>query len=403
MEISNISISGFCNIKQFDLSLTEFNALIAPNNYGKSNVLEGIRFAFRFIVATEEVRRRMMSDPSFIPINIATSGKPFRFGIEMTKGSGDDEVKYSYYFSFEWARNNGTEGCFIAEETLHISSKKYRRPHTLIKRTRDDAGLYVPSVTGRCNKNANAGSDQLVVDLLYTIDNLFFKDVIAELKTIGINMVETSGFDKQALCKFIFNLKELDPRRYSVFEDAIIHIVPNISNITPTCSQLGLNTSDVPYRIEDAVYDMRINEKTNNQDISISRLSSGSRRIITIFAEIVKAEMNGASLICIEELENSVHPKLLENMILMVQSFAEGIAVITTSHSPYLVRYLKSRHLTFGLPTNDGGASFHKIKPNKVKTVVKRASAMDMTIGEYMFELMLGLKPESEEITELFE
>ena len=42
MEIRNISIFGFCNIKQFDINLTEFNALVAPNNYGKSNVLEGI-------------------------------------------------------------------------------------------------------------------------------------------------------------------------------------------------------------------------------------------------------------------------------------------------------------------------------------------------------------------------
>ena len=166
---------------------------------------------------------------------------------------------------------------------------------------------------------------------------------------------------------------------------------------------MGLATGYVPYRIEDAIFDMRINEKQNNQDISISRLSSGSRRIIMIIAEIIKAEMTGSSLICIEELETSVHPKLLENMILMVQSFAEGIKVLTTSHSPYLVRYLKSRQLTFGLPTEEGVASFHKLKQTKVKTVVKRASAMEMTLGEYMFELMLNLKPESEEITELFD
>ena len=74
----------FCNIKQFDINLTEFNALVAPNNYGKSNVLEGIRFAFRFIAATEEERLAMMNDSSFIPINNATSGDAFRFGIELT-------------------------------------------------------------------------------------------------------------------------------------------------------------------------------------------------------------------------------------------------------------------------------------------------------------------------------
>ena len=401
MEICNISISGFCNIKQFDINLTEFNALVAPNNYGKSNVLEGIRFAFRFIAATEEERLAMMNDSSFIPINNATSGDAFRFGTELT--NEDDGVSYSYSFSFEWAKNNGEQGCCITDESLTEISKEYRRPHTLIKRTKDDAGLFMSSATGRCNKEAKVSSVQLIIDILHGNDNVFYKEIVSGLKNLGLNMVGTSGFDKQTLCQFIFNLKEQEPTRYSLFEDAVTHIVPNIKAITPTCSQMGLAASNVPYRIEDAIYDMRINEKSNNQDISISRLSSGSRRIIMIIAEIIKAEMEGSSLICIEELENSVHPKLLENMILMVQSFAEGIKVLTTSHSPYLVRYLKSRQLTFGLPTVEGVASFHKLKQTKVKTVVKRASAMEMTLGEYMFELMLNLKPESEEITELFD
>ncbi len=403
MEISKLSISGFCNIKQFYINLTEFNALVAPNNYGKSNVLEGIRFAFQFITSSVSDREAMMSDSAFIPINVVTSNIPFKFGIELKKGEGDSEVKYSYSFSFEWAKNNGEEGACIVEESLTETSKDYRRPHTLIKRTKDDGGLYVSSPTGRCRNNANAETKELVLDALVAIDGLFFQDAVTEIKHLGMNLVDTSAFDKQKLCKFIFNLKEQEPMRYSLFEDAVTHIVPNIETITPTCSQLGLSADDVPYRIEDAIYDMRINEKSNNQDISISRLSSGSRRIITIIAEIIKAEMTGASIISIEELENSVHPKLLENMILLVQSFAEGITVITTSHSPYLVRYLKSRQLTFGLPNAEGVASFHKLKQTKVKTVVKRASAMELTLGEYMFELMLDLRPDSEEINELFE
>lgn len=403
MKIRNISISGFCNIKQFNIELTGFNALVAPNNYGKSNVLEGIRFAFLFISASEVERKSMMSDPAFVPINIATSGDPFSFRIELTKGEDVNETRYAYSFSFEWARNNGEEGCYIVEEALSEISKEYRRPHTLIKRVMGGGGLYVSSAKARCNKEANASKSQLVIDLLSVNDNIFFKDVVCRLKELGMNMVGTANFDKQTLCKYIYDLKEYYPIKYSLFEDAITHIVPNIKSITPTCSQLGLSYGNVPYRVEDAIYDMRINEKSNNQDISISRLSSGSRRIITIIAEIIKAEISGSSLICIEELENSVHPKLLENVILMVQSFAEGVDVLITSHSPYLVRYLKSCQLTFGLPTKEGVASFHKLRQAKVKTVVKRASAMEMTLGEYMFELMLNLKPESEEIVELFD
>lgn len=400
MKIYDISISGFCNIKQFDILLTDFNALVAPNNYGKSNVIEGIKFAFGFITAQEETRSQMMSDAAYIPINTATSGEPFRFGMVF---NGQDGSLYSYSFAFDWQKTNGEQGACIIEESLSKFSEERHRPSALIKRTKDDGGLYVSSPKGRCNKPVGASGLQLVIDKLALIDGLFFGDVVSELKRLLLNMVGTQAFDKQSLCEFIYRLREQHSDRYTLLEDAIMHIVPNIVSITPTRSHLGVTNNNVPYRIEDAVYDLRINERNNNQDISISRLSSGSRRIITILAEIVKADMEGSSMICIEELENSVHPKLLENMILMVQSFAEGITVVTTSHSPYLVRYLNSRHLSFGLPTNEGVASFHKIRPTKVKTVVKRASAMDMTLGEYMFDLMLGLKPESEEITELFD
>lgn len=402
MEVRKIRISGFCNIKQFDINLTEFNALVAPNNYGKSNVLEGTRFAFRFISSPISARSAMMSDCAFIPINVVTSDMPFSFGVELSKGEGDSEVRYWYSFSFEWAKSNG-EGACIVGESLTETTKEYRRPHTLIKRADGDGGFYVSSPTGRCAKSANAGGKELVIDFLATVEGLLFGDVVAEIKRLGLNMVDTSGFDKQQLCRFIFNLKEQEPMRYSMFEDAVTHIVPNIETITPTSSRLGLTGVEVPYRIEDTIYDMRVNEKCNNQDISISRLSSGSRRIITIIAEIIKAEMAGASIICIEELENSVHPRLLENMILLVESFAEGITVITTSHSPYLVRYLKSDQLTFGLPNSEGVASFHRLKQSKVKTVARRASVMGQTLGEYMFELMLDLRQDSEDIGELFE
>ena len=403
MKISKLSISGFCNIQDFCIQLNDFNALVAPNNYGKSNVLEGIRFAMEFMNANEERRMAMMSDAAYIPINNVTSGSPFRFSVELIPEEGEAQLEYAYTFSFEWAKTDGTEGVYIKDELLTEMSPDFRRPRTLFKKSDSGKGFYVASPTGRCNKELPVGRQQLGLNLLAPNEGLFFYPVVQKLNSLSMNMVGTSGFDKQMLCQFIYNMKEQQPIKYSLFEDAVTHIVPNIKSITPTCSRLGLSDSNVPYRIDDAIYDMRINEKWNNQDISISRLSSGSRRIITIIAEIMKAEMTGASLICIEELENSVHPKLLENMILMVQAFAEGITVITTSHSPYLVRYLKSRQLTFGLPTDEGVASFHKLKQTKVKTVVKRASAMEMTLGEYMFDLMLNMKPESEEITELFD
>lgn len=403
MEIVKLSLSGFCNIKQFDISLTDFNALVAPNNYGKSNVLEGIIFAFRYISASEEHRKSMMNDASFIPINVATSGMPFRFAIELKECTDNDSVTYNYEFGFEWAKTNGEQGAYIIEELLTERSSGSRRQHMLIKRDKGNGGFYVPSHTGRCNKEANATDIQMVINLLSNNDGLYYSNAIRQLNALSMSMVGSPNFDKQGLCGFVYNLREQHPERYSLFENAVEQIVPGIQSIIPTCSRLGLENSSIPYRVDDAIYDIRVNESSNNQDISISRLSSGSRRIIAIIADIIKAEMAGCSIICMEELENSVHPKLLEDMILLVKSFAEGVKVIITSHSPYLVRYLKSRNLIFGLQSENNVAMFRKIKSSKVKRVMQRANAMEQTLGEYMFELMLEMDKDADEIDELFE
>lgn len=44
MEIEGFRIEGFANIERVNLKVGEQNALIAPNGYGKSNVLRAIEF-----------------------------------------------------------------------------------------------------------------------------------------------------------------------------------------------------------------------------------------------------------------------------------------------------------------------------------------------------------------------
>ena len=48
MEIEGFRIEGFANIERASLKVGEQNALIAPNGYGKSNVLRAIEFGVLF-------------------------------------------------------------------------------------------------------------------------------------------------------------------------------------------------------------------------------------------------------------------------------------------------------------------------------------------------------------------
>lgn len=44
MRLNKIKISGIFNLKDVEISLDDLSALIAPNNYGKSNILRAISF-----------------------------------------------------------------------------------------------------------------------------------------------------------------------------------------------------------------------------------------------------------------------------------------------------------------------------------------------------------------------
>ena len=90
--IRNIRIGGITNIAQVSLPLEVLTALVAPNNYGKSNVLQGVEFAVRFMTAAPQERKQMMAQRTLIPINASMDSRPFEFEIS---GTADD---YDYQY-----------------------------------------------------------------------------------------------------------------------------------------------------------------------------------------------------------------------------------------------------------------------------------------------------------------
>ena len=99
MKIDRLTIEGFTNIEKIELKLTHINALIAFNNYGKSNVMRAIDFGVSFIKASPEQKMRQMGYQSAIPINKSISDKEFSLEIDGSIISGDEEVGFVYKYS----------------------------------------------------------------------------------------------------------------------------------------------------------------------------------------------------------------------------------------------------------------------------------------------------------------
>ncbi len=423
--LSKISIGGFSNIRQVSISLTDLTSLVAPNNYGKSNVLKAVSFAFDFIKANANDKTALMSRRTFIPINKYMADAPFSFELCGSMSCEEENVDFEYGFKFEWAKSDGTNGAKITEEYLRLKKSEEGKFKQYISRENDYEALYQSTEAGRCNRKLALSGNILALEKLAYYDELFFVKKLRALLSISVESVNTldnpddyfsgkvlndgiSGYSlnfpkPNQIGYFVNSLQHLDADRYELLKDTIMSLLPNIEDFTPIQVDLSQNVTEaVPYQLPNIYYDIRIKEKNNNQPTSIASVSTGCKKILLLVVMLVAADINKIPLLMFEELENSVHPRLLQNILVSVASLSGDTKVLITSHSPYLVKFLPANKIYVGIPSAQGIADFRTIRPTKVKKLMRHAASEEVTLGEYLFELMLDMEDNSEIINIYF-
>ena len=377
--IRKIRICGVTNIAEASIPLSELTALLAPNNYGKSNLLVAVEFGVRFLTATPSQRREMMSQRGLIPINNSMAGQAFEF--EIIGSAGDTDYAKS------------------------IDEPKFRQ---LLKRDSATVALMVPTPAGRCNKPVAVDADVLALDRLVAIEKLFFAPLVQALTTISVYRVNTlnnpdgifsrpypqSGVGGYSTAMpgdgeigyFINSLRQLASEQYSLLRSTLLQLLPGIEDFEPVQVDLSQKSE----------------ERHNNQYTSINSVSTGCKKILYVLSMAVAASLNGVQLLMFEELENSVHPRLLQSLLQVVTTLSGDTRVMTTSHSPFLVKYLRPERIWLGMPSSEGVADFRTIKPAKVKRVLQMASGEDTSVGEYLFEMMLDAEADPDMLDEYF-
>lgn len=76
MRIDSVIIEGIANIEHSKLEFGAMNVLIAPNGYGKSNMLRAIAFGLQFIKESETKREQMLGSV-YLPINLSNLREKF--------------------------------------------------------------------------------------------------------------------------------------------------------------------------------------------------------------------------------------------------------------------------------------------------------------------------------------
>lgn len=355
MNILSFKIGGFANLDSIEINLNKFNALVALNNYGKSNVISAIQFGFDFIVSQQSKKNNMMAYKRVVPINKHIADKSFQFEIVYETEFQSEAYIVSYGFSFEWIKNDRSKGQRIIEEFLKAKPSKSDSKFKSYLIRDNDGASYLPSVSGRCDKNLIIQNNELAINKLKNYDELFYLDIINEINNLKLEHVDTLQ-DPDMLFRtinpkvlkrdyslempdsanvgfFIFSLKKQNPGLYEMFKESVKSLLPSIDDFTPIeidfkkeANLKGMK-GKIPMDFPEKLYDIQVKEVNNNQQTNIDNLSSGSQKILYVLALTIAAEINKIPLVMYEELENSIHPGLLQKLLLILDSLAENTKI----------------------------------------------------------------------------
>ena len=412
MKIQAVLIDGFKNLSNVRILFDKITALVALNNFGKSNVLSGIDFGLYFIKASIEEKKVMMSNSNLIPINCSMIGRNYRYEMEVSTDIDSVEYIIQYGYEFEWKDTEDKEPRIVSEFLKVKLNEKGQKFTQLINRTTDMA-LYKSSETGRCSSNIMVEDTELVANKLRAYDELYYARIITKLNGMKIYMENNldvksfyqpdpfirKGFENELinadnLPRVIYNLKKQKPDKFELLKDVYFQLFPDIEDVI--VKQFKINgltnneelTENLPFVFSNSYYVLFVKEKNLTNPVNFSMMSDGAKRVFMILTKIIVSSVSNISLIAIEEPENSVHPGLFQAYIQIISQLLDDCKVIITSHSPYIISYLNPSWIHVGMNRKAGVAEFFNFKKSGQKQLENDAANFNMSMGDYLFSML---------------
>ncbi len=439
MKLLSITVGGFKNLNTTKIKLNGITALISPNNYGKSNFLEAIDFGIAFFHASRKVRKNMMSWIKGIPLCSKLENSEYEFIIEFEDEKLEQYKFVRYGFTFRWHRDDNT-GCCITNEWIDARENTSVRYTSYLKRNEKK---YRKGKSTSAYRNIDLDELQLAIDVLDTVEDIEFSSVIKAIQNVSFRICSSLDlrdcyqpspveyisddedcikFDDSDVPKALCYLQNNDPERYQLFKDALFTLFPEFTNVnvyeytidaTKSNQEVRIATvtnkditekeieEKIPFKLREHIYRFFVKCEYMNQPISMEYMSTGTKRAIWLLTNAFIAQNIGIKIVGIEEIETSIHIKLMKTLLETITEALEDTTLLISSHSPYLIQYLKPEKIYIGVPNNDGIAEFRRIQEKKMKYIIENAREIGLSVGEYLFELLSG-DSESYEILESF-
>ncbi len=348
--LSKVTIERFkAAFRPEPIPMQSFNVVIGANGSGKSTLIEALQWV------DNTIRRdaRDASDRYFGVqdlINLRSRTEAPYFQITLVWGSRNYSPAVRYRLKVEDQQGNP----FIATEELVTLSDRGRPASTFIK-TQSRGERLVHSTEGTEKHLVFREPDRLALIWATSAESTVRRPAIGFLSSFWSRAVflrlsparlaQGSSAKKRSFDPLLDEegqnlpalLNDLTPEQKRELVLNLREIMPGIRDVEVLKTEFGRDArvhysllERMPYRGRSGRYQF---------PIPAWMLSEGTRRVTAILALLVHEP--APSLLCIEEIENGLDPKVVIRVLRHLQSAADrGTQVVLTTHSPWLLDHV---------------------------------------------------------------
>ena len=401
MYISKIRVKNFKTFDDICLDLNKFNVLIGACGSGKTNfiqvfeLLKDISYDFHDAIKKHGggyVKNFNLLEnnlESCIEVQFSNINKSIKVGsnndILLSFNNVDYEVCFNFY----------QNECNVQNEIVKLSCNvKYENNHT------EDNEIIIKNNNGEIkvellNDLEGLEISEIIPDTLVGIVSQKFKKdntpiINSALATIPI---EWGDFFKNIFSydfdpKFCKSMNTTGNEKLTKYGGNLPFVLKDILNNKNSKKEfLIYYTNLVPYikdvfveKVLDEERIFMITEKYNDVKIPAPFISDGTS---TIMAILIALYFQDGEIILIEEPERHIHPSLINQLMLMMESVDKQ--VIITTHSPELLKYSELEDILFISRDNNGFSSIKRIIDNDViKPFIEELGVDNVFVNDYL-------------------
>jgi len=373
--LKRLQIKNYKSLVDIDIEFGYMNVLIGRNMSGKSNLIDGLKFLAD--MTTTGLDRAFYSRGGVTEV--------------IWKGKNNGSIQFKIVFDI---REETSENTYEYEISIAVNSQQgtfFVERERLLVKTNDKEYKLIEREGSFCNITYANGKKAFgpppigVSALQYSSpdwEGTKVKEYISKWYYYNLIPLQMKTINPTGWQKFLVENGNNFSSWFQTIQTRYPKIFQSISNAAKDALH-GLEDIMVPPTQAGTTF-MLTKEKYIDDPISLSNMSNGEIVFLALLS-LIYTSYKGSELLCIEELENHLHPKLYEifiELFTQLKLAREVPQLIITTHSPYLLNKINIDDIIV-LKRYDGATQC--LKPATKKYLKEILDKEELSIGDLWY------------------